>query len=150
MTDETRRTVRGAIFYENDERRIGTMVRIDRMIDGEPQFLQLHTLVGTEEYHGKARDRSITLLKWEALCTECGDEMTYKARNMTKYLKRRCPICNEEKPYDPEGWSSRPRNRYTRIMPGHVEMGEEEYALACASDEAASAAMSDIDPASLF
>lgn len=125
------RVLRGPVFYAGEPMLPGTMVRIERAGEnGERQTIQVHYLVETEEYRSKRTDRCVTILHWESTCTECGDEIGYKARNATKYLKRRCPICNEENPYDPRGWSMRPRNRYVRVDP------EPE------ADE--------IDPASLF
>lgn len=112
------RVLRGAIFYGDETPRVGALVRIEREgDDGLPYLVQMHYLAGTEQYRSKRRDREVTLFCWETHCTECGDEMEYKSRNATKYLKRRCPICNEENPYDPRGWSTRKRNRYTRVDP---------------------------------
>lgn len=126
MDERPRRIVRGPVFYPAEPVTVGSQLRIDR--GGE--FYQLHTLVGVEEGYVAKSGKVSTLLKWETYCTECGGEIAYTVRNKTKDLQRRCKPCADETPYDPRGWSQRPRNQYIRIDPLPIE--------------------DDIDPASLF
>lgn len=117
MDDENTRKVRGAIFYRAEERIIGTRLQIEQ--SGE--IIQTLALADIEDYRRKKDGRKTMLFVWETECTECGAAMRFKARNMTKDLKRRCKLCNEETPYDPVGWSTRPRNTYWRTTPDDGE-----------------------------
>lgn len=121
--DDKERTVRGAIFYRSAERMIGTKVLIHRKDadGGEPEFVQEHLLISMQDYARKKDGHKTTLFEWSSHCTDCGEVLTFTGRNMTKDLQRRCRQCREDRPYDPEGWRDRPRNIYTRILPGDGE-----------------------------
>jgi len=116
------RTVQTVVFFREETPVVGTVLIIDRKTGegDEREEVQRFTLADWEE---RENDRVCGLawqLEWKTRCTSCGQRFTAKTNNYTKSLPRRCKRCKRHSPYDPSGWSKRPRNRYVRVDPGEA------------------------------
>lgn len=141
-----RRTLMGVVFYPGEERRLGTLVELDRKnAAGGRDVIQVHELVAANATWIDKKGALQESLQWHTKCVECGEGMDYRASIWCKNLKRRCADCNHANPYDPKGWNKRPRNRFVRVDP-HLE---DDWTTARYMSERG-APDDEIDPASLF
>lgn len=139
-----RRTLMGCIFYPGEERRVGTLVELDRKnAAGGRDLIQTHELVSVNATWVDKKGSVQESLQWLTRCVECGERMQYRASIWCKNLKRRCADCNQANPYDPVGWNKRPRNRFIRV---DVHLPDDWTCQRYAREPAEE----DIDPASLF